>query len=268
MMAICTTDDVDTALAALARDGYLVLKGVVPKEPLADFTDYLNDEYERAGDDGRLFEGGGSFSGHLNCFPGERSRFIYDAVRDAGVLDIVEAFSPQEIDRLRVTTNYNLPGSVAQHYHSDGLYTEAFLICNIAVVDTDLENGAIDLLPGTHKRFYKFWQYALHRKYRGTTRIPMERGDVLLRVSTVWHRGMPNRTSTPRPMMSLTFGEESAPEGDPFKTFNGQVVYTPNWYGIGRVAQLREKTFVKVPLLYSTYRFTRSLVGNKGYSSW
>jgi hypothetical protein len=46
------------------------------------------------------------------------------------------------------------------------------------------------------------------------------------------------------------------------------VVYTPNWYGIGRVAQLREKTFVKVPLLYSTYRFTRSLVGNKGYSSW
>ena len=73
--------------------------------------------------------------------------------------------------------NFNLPGSVAQHYHTDGLYTEEFLICNIAVVDTDLVNGALDVLPGTHQRFYKFWRYALERKYRLTTRLPMQRGD-------------------------------------------------------------------------------------------
>ena len=57
--------------------------------------------------------------------------------------------------------NFNLPGSVAQHYHMDGLYPEEFLICNIAVVDTDLVNGAIDVLPGTNREFYKFWRYAL-----------------------------------------------------------------------------------------------------------
>ena len=48
-----------------------------------------------------------------------------------------------------------------QHYHSDGLYMEEFLICNVAVVDTDLENGAIDVLPGTNREFYKFWRYAV-----------------------------------------------------------------------------------------------------------
>jgi len=260
--------DIDTALTDLRRDGYVVIRGVVPKEPLAEFAQYLLDEYDRAGQDGRLFEGGGSLTGHLNCFPGERSRFIYDAVRESGVLDIVEAFAPENIDRLRVTTNYNLPGSVVQHFHSDGLYTEAFLICNVAVVDTTLENGAIDVIPGTHQRFYKFWQYALQRKYRESTRLEMEQGDVLLRISTMWHRGMPNHTSTPRPLMSLTFGEESAPHRDPFATFNGAVVYTPNWYGTSKAAQLREKTYVKMPWTYSTYRFARSLVGNKGYSSW
>lgn len=263
-----TESEIEQAVESITRDGYVVLPGVVPAEPLSEFATRLGDAYDDACSDGRMFEGGGSLSGHLNCFPGESSRFIYDAVRDYGVLEIVRRMSPDRIDELRVTTNYNLPGSVPQHYHSDGLYTEAFLICNVAVVDTDVENGAIDVLPGTQQRFYKFWQYAVQRKWRSSTRLPMKQGDVLLRISTMWHRGMPNRTSVPRPMMSLTFGEESAPDTDPFAINDGEIVYSPNWYGTDRLAQLREKTFVKMPVLYSATRFARSLVGNKGYSSW
>ena len=56
--------------------------------------------------------------------------------------------------------NFNLPGSVPQHYHMDGLYIDDFLICNIAVIDTDLVNGAIDVLPGTNREFLPFWKYA------------------------------------------------------------------------------------------------------------
>jgi Phytanoyl-CoA dioxygenase (PhyH) len=142
------------------------------------------------------------------------------------------------------------------------------LICNIAVVDTDLENGAIDVLPGTNREFYKFWRYAVERKYRLTTRVCLEQGDVLLRMSTLWHRGMPNKTSHPRPMMSLTFGEKGTPEGDPFMTNGGEVEFYPNWYNTNRVGQLRERIFVNVPWTDSVFRFGRSLVSNKGYSSW
>jgi hypothetical protein len=164
--------------------------------------------------------------------------------------------------------NYNLPGSVAQHYHSDGLYTEEFLICNVAVVDTDLDNGAIDVLPGTHRRFYKFWRYAVERKYRLTTRVPLRCGDVILRKSTVWHRGMPNHTATPRPMMAITFGEDGAPDGDPFAVNDGAPYFFPNWYAPTRLGRLRERAYVAAPITYSAYRFVRSLYGNKGYSSW
>src|SRR5918993_455477 len=97
--------------------------------------------------------------------------------RAAGIQDLVRAIRPDIADSVRVTMNFNLPGSVAQHYHTDGLYTKDFLICNIAVVDTDLRNGAIDVLPGTHREFYKFWRYALERKHRLTTRVPLSQGD-------------------------------------------------------------------------------------------
>lgn len=267
-MTTISETDVRDLVASIERDGYAVVPGVVDPGALATFSAELTEAYEHLRSEGKLFDGGGSLSGHLNCFPGEKSRFIYEAIRAHGLLDVVEHFGSEKLDRLRVTTNYNLPRSTAQHYHPDGLYTEEFLICNIAVVDTDLANGAIDVLPRTHKRFYKFWRYALERKWRSTTRVEMKQGDVLLRLSTMWHRGMPNDTDVARPMMSLTFGETSAPEADAFTAHGGDIQFTPNWYGTDRRGQIREQVFVKMPWLYSTTRFARSLVGNKGYSSW
>jgi hypothetical protein len=150
----------------------------------------------------------------------------------------------------------------------DGLYTKDFLICNVAVVDTDLVNGAIDVLPGTNREWYKFWRYAIERKYKLTTRVPLAQGDVVVRKSTLWHRGMPNKSATPRPMMAITFGEMEDTDEDPFMVNDGKVVFYPNWYKTSRLGRLRERTFVAAPITYSAWRFARSLYGNKGYESW
>ena len=192
---------------ALEHDGFVVLRDVVRKDRLQELAGEIFAEFDRATAAGELFEGGGQLTGHLNCFPGRDSQFVYDDLTEHGIIDFVREVRPDIVDYVRATLNFNLPGSVPQHYHSDGLYVEEFLICNVAVVDTDLENGAIDVLPGTNREFYKFWRYAVERKYRLTTRVPLRQGDVILRKSTLWHRGMPNKTPTPRPMMAVTFGE-------------------------------------------------------------
>lgn len=261
------TDLVDVE-RALEHDGFVVFRDVVSKEQLTAFAQTLFDEFDRATMAGELFEGGGFLSGHLNCYPGEAARFVWDDIVDDGIVDLVRSVRPDIVDSVRATLNFNLPGSVAQHYHSDGVYLKEFLICNVAVVDTDLENGAIDVLPGTNREFYKFWRYALHRKYRLTTRVPLRQGDVILRKSTLWHRGMPNKTTTPRPMMAITFGEMEDTDADPFAAHDGKVVFYPNWYKPTRLGRLRERVFVAAPITYSGYRFARSLYGNKGYASF
>lgn len=263
-MTVLTANDVADIRRGLDEDGYVVLRNVVDKDRIDEFYRVLVDEYERS----EKFKGGGSFSGHLNCFPGGHSRFFYEQILEHGIVDAVHALRPGVSNELRATLNFNLPGSVAQHYHMDGLYVEDFLICNIAVVDTDLVNGAIDVLPGTNRQFLKFWQYALRRSYKHTKRLPMERGDVLLRKSTLWHRGMPNNSNVPRPMMSLTFGETSAPDGDPFVVHGGAMYFYPNWFNTSRLGRLRERAFVAAPISYSAYRFAKSLYGNHGYSSY
>jgi len=259
-------NDLETFGTTFAEQGYLVLRDVVPKAELRELKQRIFDEFETTKRSGQLFAGGGQISGHLNCFPGETSRFAYDALVDRGVVDVIQSLYPKQMP-MRVSCNLNLPGSGAQHYHMDGVFVEDFMIANVAVVDTDLVNGAIDVLPGTHRRFYEFWRYALERRYRLTTRLPLKQGDVLVRTSRLWHRGMPNRSPTPRPMLAFTFGEKVAPTSDPFLFNEGKIRFDWNWFTPTRLGRLRERTFVTVPLSYSAYRFARSLVGKKGYDS-
>jgi hypothetical protein len=247
--------------AGLRDDGYVVLPRVVSKEPLEELKEQLADAYARA----EKFKGGGSITGHLNCYPGPSAAPIYDELVDAGVVDNILRYREGKNNAIRATLNYNLPGSVPQHWHIDGLYVEDFVICNVAVVDTVIQNGAIDLLPGTNRQFLPYWKWSLQRTTRLSTRIEMKQGDVLLRKSNLWHRGMPNKSAAPRPMLSITFGEASAPESDPF---GGEVTFYPNWYNTSRLGVLRERVFVAAPVSYSAYRFAKSLHGQRGYSSY
>ena len=64
-----------------AADGYLHLRDVVPVGPLEQLRQRLLAAYERASRAGVLFTGGGTISGHLNCFPGAGARYFLRSTR-------------------------------------------------------------------------------------------------------------------------------------------------------------------------------------------
>jgi hypothetical protein len=263
-----TSFDVTTLKRTFDDEGYVILRNVLSRQTLATVNERLTDEYARWQASNASFRGGGLLSGHLNCYPGEVARSVLDELKQKGVVDLAQSLFPTDPKATRSGCNFNLPGSVEQHYHMDGLFLENFLIVNVAVVDTDLQNGAIDVIPKTHKRFYKYWEFATQGVYRGTTRLPMSQGDVLIRISTLWHRGMPNRTQRARPMLAFTMGEKGVNNEDPFAYADGRVEFQTNWFTTSFLGRLRERTTVMAPITYSAYRFARSLVGNKGYASF
>jgi ectoine hydroxylase-related dioxygenase (phytanoyl-CoA dioxygenase family) len=227
----------------------------------------MMEEMARARATKGLFDGGGTLAGHLNCSPGQAARFIYDALVDQGIIDVIKAIDDEVVRLPNVGCNYNLPGSVVQHWHMDRPYTKAFMIANVAVVDTTLENGAMEVVPGSHRRFYPYYQFVLERAALRlpSRRVPLRQGDVLVRVSSLWHRGMPNRTAAARPMVAFTWEDGGSPQADPFQTEGGKITFRPNWYRPTPLGRLRERTYVAAPLTYEAYRFARSLVGSKGY---
>jgi hypothetical protein len=258
--------DMEHLKQTFANEGYLVFRNVVPREQLMTLQKRLAEAFDEAKRTGRLFSGGGTISGHLNCFPGEEARLAYEALEAHGIVDLVKTLFPKATRLPNVGCNFNLPHSVTQHYHADRNFLDHFMIANVAVVDTTIENGAIDMVPGTHKKFYKYWRFAVERADRGSLRIAMKQGDVLVRDSNVWHRGMPNSTDVPRPMLAFTWEDGGSKHPDPFAVDGGKIQFRQNWYRPTRMGRLRERVFVAAPTSYSSYRFVTSLFdGSKGY---
>jgi len=243
--------------------GYFVVRNVVSPERLIELHKALFHEFDLASKSGALFSGGGLVSGHLNCFPGSGARFAYDTLQQRGIIDLIKQLHPNVLRMPNVGCNFNLPGSHTQHYHIDRPFTRDFMIVNVAVVDTVIENGAIELIPGTHKQFYKYTRFVLERRHRSGVRVPLNRGDVLIRSSNVWHRGMTNRTSVPRPMLAMTWEDGGNNAQDPFSAEGGRIRFLPNWFKPTRVGRLREQLFVRVPITYSALRFARSLIDSQ-----
>lgn len=260
--------DFSSLKQAFADEGYIVLPGVISKPELVNIQRTLAREFDTWKKSTESFRGGGLLSGHLNCFPGAIARGVFDELRDKGVLDLARQLLPTDPRATRVGCNFNLPGSVAQHYHMDGIFLESFMVVNVAVVDTELANGAIDVVPKTHQRFYRYWEFATGRVYRKSLRLPMAAGDVLIRTSTLWHRGMPNQTKVARPMLAVTLGEKGVDTDDPLAENGGRTQFQTNWFSTSLLGRLRERTTVAAPITYSAYRFAHSLLSDKGYRSF
>ncbi|HYQ28400.1 MAG TPA: phytanoyl-CoA dioxygenase family protein [Polyangiaceae bacterium] len=248
----------DSLRQAFAAEGYLRFDGVLPRTVLARLSQRIADELERQQREGRLFSGGGTVSGHLNCFPGAESRVVYDLLQQAGIGEIVRGLSTTALRLPNIGCNLNLPGSAPQNEHVDGYASQPFLVVNVAAVDTSLDNGAMEILRGTHRSDSKYWQILLARPQR--MRLPMRQGDVLIRTSTLWHRGMPNRTSKARPMLAFTWEDGGSTREDPYQVHDGRITFLPNRYSTDLKSRIREHAFVALPALGTAYRAVRSLL--------
>ena len=247
----------DTLRQAFRDRGYLRFEGVLPRKPLSQLNRRLSEELEWAQGSGELFSGGGTVSGHLNCFPGVESRFVYDGLVQSGIIEIVGRLARNSLRMPNIGCNLNLPGSAAQNDHVDGYASQPFLIVNVAAVDTHLDNGAMEILCGSHRSQAQYWQLLRQRPQR--QRVCLRQGDVLIRSSTLWHRGMPNPSLKPRPMLAFTWEDGGSSLADPYAVHGGRIAFLPNRYRTDLSSRIREHAFVALPRLGMAYRVVRSL---------
>ena len=161
-------------------DGYVVIPGLVNPAPLAELDQRLCDAYPREKEQGTLFEGVASSAATSTVSPASSHGSF--GTTSSTPASSTSCAGPPRHRRLGAGDDELQPARAASPSTTTSTAStlKEFLICNIAVVDTDLVNGAIDVLPGTHREFYKFWRYALQRKYRLTTRLPLPQGDVVV----------------------------------------------------------------------------------------
>jgi len=97
------------------------------------------------------------------------------------------------------------PSSENQIWHSDNRADGLTLL--VPLVDFTLQNGATQVLPGTHKHGAAM----VASSHAGATVACVRRGDVIAMNSRTYHRGLGNASTEPRPALVLRYDEHATP---------------------------------------------------------
>ena len=161
--------------------------------------------------------------GHLQQDPPPFPPYLFrDVLVNDLVVELTRAVLGEGVRNGFYSGNTCLPNTTQQPLHVDsgqlwpGL-AEATppygIVINVPVVDVTPENGSTELWPGTHldtTRAIGDGDIKLTPDIEARLRAevcPLQpsvpAGSVIIRDLRLWHRGMPNRTATPRPMIAM-----------------------------------------------------------------
>ena len=195
------------------RDGFCVLRGHFPKAKLQvwqeRFAPLLTAHIER---EGSLKNRGAER--YYVTLPFDAPFADEEIFADPLILAIVENLVGADFTMVQLAADTPLLGSEYQDIHRDapplfpetGKETPPFqLAVNFPLVDVSAENGPFEVARGTHLLTKEAGLKLIESGARPLEPICLALGDVMIRDVRGLHRGTPNRTAEPRPMVVIGY---------------------------------------------------------------
>ncbi|MFK7939996.1 MAG: phytanoyl-CoA dioxygenase family protein [Roseovarius sp.] len=238
-MAILTQDQKDT----FWRDGVLVVEDAVTPDQLQalrdEFSSWVEESRTQTGDYGETLDGRPRFDlqpGHTAETPGLRriqspeevSDVYADIMRNAATVDICAELIGPALRFHHGKVNSKLPGTATKvKFHQDfpfqPMTNDDLITCLLLVDDVTLENGPLEVVPGTHKGpLYSHWHNGtftgavadevFEQHKNDIVKCTGKAGSVCLMHSSLLHGSAPNLSDSPRTLYITTYYAEDAME--------------------------------------------------------
>ena len=214
------SESLTEAVRAIRKDGYVILLGVIDPEHIHEIQPRMLQDVPSIES---LKEPPYQFvRGHIQQDPPPFEPYLFkDVVCNEIVVAITEAILGNGVRNTFYSGNTNLPGSVRQPVHVDQghlwphmahPHPANMLVVNVPVINMTAHNGSIELWPGSHSDTTVAWGDSIRVPEedvlsRTDTHPPLQPevpiGGILIRDMRLWHRGMPNLSNRPRPMIAM-----------------------------------------------------------------
>jgi ectoine hydroxylase-related dioxygenase (phytanoyl-CoA dioxygenase family) len=205
------SDQLDLYAATFECDGMVILKHHFSKEKLAIWREAFEPLLRN-----RVASGATAVRGdnrHYITLPFNGVFADEGIFCDAAILGIVERVAGNDPVMCQLATDTPLNGSTYQNIHRDTppLFDNlpempSFqLEVNFPLCDVSLENGPFETTLGTHRMRPEEAMKASSENRASLHAIQMELGDVMIRDVRALHRGTPNTTDEPRPMVVIGY---------------------------------------------------------------
>lgn len=214
-------EHLQAAVNAIKIDGYVVLNDVIDPAHLESLRGRMLDDLQKilARDDAPF-----NFNaGNVQQDPPPFHPYLFrDVLLNDLVIAVTQAVLGKGVKNSFYSGNTALPSDNMQPVHADigQLWSNLdhatppyALVVNVPLVDVSARNGSTELWPGTHLDTTIYINdgniklpedlVEARRKISPPLQPTLRLGSVLIRDMRMWHRGMPNYTSEPRPMIAM-----------------------------------------------------------------
>ncbi|MDT5063089.1 MAG: hypothetical protein QOH63_3548 [Acidobacteriota bacterium] len=208
-----SNSEIKALAQAVLDDGFCVLPEHFSRETMAvwreAFAPLLAQHIEREGH--RQNRGPARYYVTLPFIPPFADPRIFE---DEDILAIVSLLVGEDMVMCQLATDTPLRGSDYQETHRDtlplfpetGRETLPYqLAVNFPLVDVSLEHGPFQLARGTHMVSKEEGLRRIETNEVALEPVLMKAGDVMIRDVRGLHRGTPNRTDEPRPMVVIGY---------------------------------------------------------------
>jgi ectoine hydroxylase-related dioxygenase (phytanoyl-CoA dioxygenase family) len=217
-----TPENLKTAVDALREDGIVALKNAVDPEHVQALREKVTADVEAL-----LARSDVPFNwntGNLQQNPPPFPPYLFkDVLVNELAIQVASQILGPRIKNNFYSGNTALKSDQRQPVHADTGHfwpgnepaAPAYgIVVNLLLVDVSPENGGTEIWPGSHRDTSVSWfdnievsaeALEARRKTHPPYQVAAPAGTLVLRDIRLWHAGMPNHTSVPRPMVALIF---------------------------------------------------------------
>ena len=225
-------DTLASIIRDIQREGYAVVKNVVPRETCSFLNESILEDVARVRASGCVTQHEvNTAHGHLQLGIRRYAPYVkQELVANAVVECVVAGVLGRDAWLGFYSGNINCPGSASQPLHFDRPFSwktpddasrdgeswpppTTTLSCSVALQDITAANGATEIYPGTHSET-EVAQWSSNRigdrpdligKWAPSLRMEIPAGGVCFRDPRMWHRGVPNEANKARAMIAVTY---------------------------------------------------------------
>jgi hypothetical protein len=245
------------------KDGYIKLSNLIDSEVFDRLSEQIIFETNKFYNENlvRIKELGGYLTGNLELLPDKKITDIWNIICDKSFQGTFKHITGKEISKFDVKCSGNivLPNKGFQHFHMDGPLRSNKIILNIAIHEIDLMNAPTQVVPGSHNRKIKYWKFYLSEIFKEKVLIKMNKGDIIIRNHSIWHRGTKNKSKNLRILLLFVLSEKSKDKNFKQKIYKNLTI-GENQFKSTYWQKLKEVVSIYLSPFYIFYRIVTSLI--------
>ena len=244
------------------KNGFIILENLLNNKNSFTLFDRVKseiiDEYDSNYNEIKKL--GGFLTGNLDLKPSKEIVKIWEILKESKISELLKELTNKGLNEydIKYAGNVSLPNKGEQFYHTDGPKSARKILIGVPIEDINEIDGPTELIPGSHKQRISYWKFHLRKFLKKKMKLILNKGDIFIRESYIWHKGTKNKSRKLRIIILFILSEKNPNYIN--QDILDNIKFGDNMFKVSIKDRIREFVSIYLPIFYFLYKLIISFI--------